>query len=87
MIESGERTIIVSQPNAYPRADDDLGWDDLDQCAAAYATCGEPSGVEQARRARILVCSARQLGALDKAGRTAEMRRLAPQLARSGQQD
>lgn len=71
--EAGERTIIVSQPNAYPRADDDLGWDDLDHCAAAYATCGEPSGVEQARRARMLVCSARQLGALEESGVVADV--------------
>ena len=71
--DSGDRTIIVSQPNAYPRADDELRWEDLDTCAAVYATCGEPTGIQQARRAGILVCSARQLDALIESGVKADV--------------
>ena len=71
--DSGDRTIIVSQPNAYPRGDDDLGWADLEGCAAVYATCGEPSAIVEARRAPILVCSARQLDALIESGVKADV--------------
>ena len=71
--ESGDRTIIVSQPNAYPRADDELGWSDLESCAAVYATCGEPSAIVEARRSPILVCSARQLSALIESGVKADV--------------
>lgn len=71
--DTGDRTIIVSQPNAYPRADDDLGWEVLDGCAAVYATCAEPSGVVEARRAGALVCSARQIGALEASGVVADV--------------
>ncbi|MGI9116349.1 MAG: PfkB family carbohydrate kinase [Gaiellales bacterium] len=71
--EGGDRTIIVSQPNAYPRADDDLGWSDIEACAAVYATCGEPSALVEARRAPILVCSARQMAALLESGVRADV--------------
>lgn len=70
---SGDRTIIVSAPNTYPRADDALGWEDLATCSAAYATCGEPSGIVEARRTPILVCSARQLDALVESGVRADV--------------
>lgn len=70
---SGDRTIIVSQPNAYPRADDDLGWGDLELCDAVYATCGEPSAIAEARRCPILVCSARQIDALIASGVKADV--------------
>ncbi len=63
--DAGDRTIIVSQPNEYPRGDDPLGWESLADCAAVYATCGEPSGIAAARAAGSLVCSARQLRGLD----------------------
>ena len=71
--DSGDRTIIVSQPNAYPRADDPLRWEDLESCAAVYATCGEPSAIVEARRSPILVCSARQLDALIESGVKADV--------------
>lgn len=71
--DAGDRTIIVSQPNAYPRADDDLGWEVLDGCAAAYATCGEPSALVEARRVGALVCSARQIDALEASGVVADV--------------
>ena len=70
---SGDRTIIVSAPNAYPRGDDELGWADLGGCGAVYATCGEPTGIAEARRAPILVCSARQLDALLDSGVKADV--------------
>ncbi len=69
----GDRTIIVSQPNAYPHAGDQLGWDDLADCAACYATCGEPSAIRAARAAGVLVCSARQLDALVDSGVRADV--------------
>lgn len=71
--DSGDRTIIVSQPNEYPRSDDPIGWEDLDSCTAVYATCGEPTGIQEARRAGILVCSARQLDALVESGVKADV--------------
>ncbi len=66
--DEGERTITVSQPNRYPRADDPLGWDDIADCAAVYATCAEPSALVAARRAPNLVASARQAEAISEAG-------------------
>ena len=71
--DGGDRTIIVSAPNAYPRADDPLRWEDLADCSAVYATCGEPSGIVEARRAPILVCSARQMDALVESGVRADI--------------
>ncbi len=71
--DAGDRTIIVSQPNEYPRGDDALGWEDLAGCTAVYATCGEPSGIAAARAAGALVCSARQLGALVASGVKADV--------------
>lgn len=71
--DAGDRTIIVSQPNAYPRADDELGWADAADCAAIYATCAEPSALVEARRAGMLVCSARQLAALRASGVRADV--------------
>jgi len=71
--DGGDRTIIVSQPNEYPRGEDALGWEDLDGCAAVYATCGEASGIREARRAGVLVCSARQLAALIASGVQADV--------------
>ena len=71
--DAGDRTIIVVQPNAYPRADDDLGWEELADCAAVYATCAEPSAIVEARSAGALVCSARQLEALRTSGVRADV--------------
>ncbi len=71
--DAGDRTIIVSQPNAYPRGDEDLAWYDASTCAAIYATCAEPSALVEARRAGVLVCSARQLAALRASGVRADV--------------
>ena len=71
--DHGDRTIIVSQPNTYPRSDDELGWSDLSNCAAVYATCAEPSAIVAARAAGRLVCSARQLNALIASGVRADV--------------
>lgn len=71
--DTGDRTIIVSQPNEYPRGDDPLGWASLADCSAVYATCGEPSGIAAARTAGSLVCSARQLQALIESGVKADV--------------
>lgn len=62
--DAGERTITVSQPNTYPRADDVIEWDDIAGCTAVYSTCAEPTGLVAARRAPILVASARQADAI-----------------------
>lgn len=71
--DAGDRTIIVSQPNQYPRGDEPLGWESLADCVAVYATCGEPSGIAAARAAGTLVCSARQLDALIESGVRADV--------------
>jgi ribokinase len=66
--DAGERTITVAAQNHYPRGDESLGWDDASSCAAIYATCAEPSALVAARRAPILVASARQADAVRAAG-------------------
>lgn len=71
--DDGERTITVSQPNAYPRADDAIDWGDIAGCAAVYATCAEPSAMVVARQAPILVASARQAAAIAAAGITVDV--------------
>ncbi len=63
-----ERTIMVIGENLQPQAADDLGWDDIARCDAAYFTGGDPATVEQARRAPLLVVTARRLAVLAASG-------------------
>lgn len=63
-----ERTILISGPKLCPRAADDLPWSRLDAYAGACFVCGDAGAVVEARRANVLVATARWLPALREAG-------------------
>jgi ribokinase len=64
----GERTITVLGEKLHPHADDPLAWDQLEETDAVYYTSGDAGALRHARRARILVATARELPALQAAG-------------------
>jgi ribokinase len=64
----GERTITVIGRKLVPRADDLLPWEELDGVAGVYFCGGDPGAVGEARRARALVATARELPTLREAG-------------------
>jgi ribokinase len=64
----GERTITVIGPKHSPSSDDPLPWDELDETDAVYYTARDVSALRQARRARVLVATARELPTLREAG-------------------
>jgi ribokinase len=61
---NGERTITVLGEKLHPHAGDPLPWDELADTDAVYFTSGDVGALEQARRARILVATARELATL-----------------------
>lgn len=61
----GERTITTIGPRLGPRGHDDtLPWHELAECDAVYFCAGDVDALALARRARILVATARELAAL-----------------------
>jgi ribokinase len=56
----GDRTILVIGPPLHPQADDPLPWDTLDQLDGVYFTAQDPALLARARRARIVVATARR---------------------------
>jgi ribokinase len=64
----GERTITVIGRKLSPRPDDPLPWDDLDETDAVYFTARDVGALRQARRARTLVATARELPTLREGG-------------------
>jgi ribokinase len=64
---TGERTITVIGERLGPRRSDDLPWEELDDADAVYFVSGDPAAVRAARSARVLVATARSLGALREA--------------------
>ncbi len=64
----GERTITVLGPRLGPRGGDPLPWEELAETDAVYFTAGDADAVGRARRARVLVSSARGLSTLSEAG-------------------
>jgi ribokinase len=60
----GERTITVIGPKLSPRSDDPLPWDELDETDSVYYTARDVSALREARRARVLVATARELPTL-----------------------
>ena len=64
----GERTITVIGDRLGPYGDDELPWDELAGCDAAYVTAGDVAAVRRARAAKVLVGTARALPALAEAG-------------------
>lgn len=63
----GERTITVIGDRLGPHGGDDLPWDELAECDAVYITAGDAAAVLRARRAKVLVGTARALPALAEA--------------------
>jgi ribokinase len=64
----GERTITLLSPKLHPHGDDQLPWERLDATDAVYFTAGDSAALVQARRARVLVATARELSTLIGAG-------------------
>lgn len=67
--EDGERTITTVGPKLHPRGHDDrFPWDELRAMDAAFFTAGDVDALQTARRARVLVATARELATLRRAG-------------------
>jgi ribokinase len=67
--EVGERTITVLGEKPRPQGGDGaLPWEQLDGVDGVYFTAGDAAAVRQARRARVLVATARELPTLHAAG-------------------
>jgi ribokinase len=66
--DAGERTITVLGPRLGPFGSDPLPWEQLDETDAVYLTAGDVEAVRHARRARVLVASARSVETLKEAG-------------------
>jgi ribokinase len=64
---TGERTITVIGERLGPRRSDDLPWKKLGDADAVYFVSGDAAAVRAAREARVLVATARSLGALREA--------------------
>ena len=65
--ETGERTITVIGKRIGPRGhDDSLPWHELFACDAVYFCAGDVDALQAARRARVLVATARVLGTLER---------------------
>ena len=60
-----ERTITVIGDRLVAHADDPLPWDELAACDACYITGGDAGAIAHARRARVVVATARILPALN----------------------
>lgn len=69
----GERTIFVVGEPLHPRRDDRLSWDELASCDAAYFTGQDLETLVEARRAKLLVVTARRSEALAKSGVCADV--------------
>lgn len=67
--EVGERTITVIGDKPRPKGGEGtLPWEELDDTDGVYFTAGDAEAVRQARRARVLVATARELPTLHAAG-------------------
>lgn len=64
----GERTITVIGRKLVTHAGDPLPWAELDDVAGVYFCGGDPGALREARRARALVATARELPTLREAG-------------------
>lgn len=67
--EVGERTITIIGEKARPKGGEGvLPWEELDDADGVYFTAGDAEAARQARRARVLVATARELATLQTAG-------------------
>ena len=65
--ETGERTITTIGPRLEPRGHDTaLPWHELARCDAVYFCAGDVDALRNARRANVLVATARVLGTLGR---------------------
>jgi len=64
---AGERTITVIGERLGPRGDDPLPWHELDETDAVYFTAGDVQAAREARRAKVMVSTARGLETLREA--------------------
>jgi ribokinase len=64
----GERTITTIHERYGPSGSDDLAWDELGDTDAVYFVSGDVGALRAARRARVLVATARSLQVLKEAG-------------------
>jgi ribokinase len=63
--EGGERTITTIGRKLHPRGhDDSLPWHELAHCDAVYLCAGDADALLHARRARVLVATAREITTL-----------------------
>ena len=66
--DAGERTITTIGRKLHPRGHDDaLPWHELARCDAVYFCAGDADALLRARRARVLVATARELSTLRQA--------------------
>jgi ribokinase len=66
--DGGERTITLLGPKLHPHGGDDLPWDEFPTIDAVYFCAGDAAALSKARRARVLVATARELPTLVQAG-------------------
>ena len=66
--EDGERTIVVVGEPLHPQADDPLPWSLLADLDAVYFTAQDAEVLRRARKARILVATARRQRAIAESG-------------------
>ncbi|NOY93392.1 MAG: hypothetical protein GXP55_19580 [Deltaproteobacteria bacterium] len=66
--DDSERTITVLAPPLGCRGSDALDWSALDACDALYFCKGDAAALREARRARVLVATARVLDVIREAG-------------------
>lgn len=62
----GERTITVFGEKLHPSTSHSLPWMELARCDGVYYTAGDVGALEAARRARVLVATARELTMLQR---------------------
>ena len=66
--EAGERTITTIGRKLHPRGhDDSLPWHELGKCDCVYVCAGDADALLLARRARVVVATARELANLRQA--------------------
>jgi ribokinase len=66
--EAGERTITTIGAKLHPRGhDDSYPWRELVRCDAVYFCAGDVDALVHARRARVVVATARELPTLQRA--------------------
>jgi ribokinase len=66
--EGGERTITIIGEKHVPEGSDPLPWTELEAADAVYFVSGDADAARAARRARVLVATARVLPTLAEAG-------------------